>query len=250
MKTFSDSIKKSKKIDNIYIQIKQIVKKEIIILKEQYNWLTRVWRVVLWFELLFFFIWIFFFVVWLFRFTKIFIFYFEWYEYLTKCSQWKFEFNNRAKCEEYSKTLLWKYFIKQKDSVDEEEIVKRTVWWKYTLKDILKKSSKYEKDYFKIKESDTELDMRSFSYLDNTYKPSYLGDDRVQIDAYFKIHTIWKSLDEKTVIFTLHPSCTGEWYDWSFSCDWFDNFDIPIMIKLIYCDNWKVIDDVFEDCPE
>lgn len=250
MSTFSGIFIKSKKIDTIYKQIKQTLRNEIIFFKEQFNSLTKIWRFVLLIELLLFFIWVFFSLAWLLRFTKIFIFYFEWYEYLTNCNQWKFEFDNRAKCREYSKTLLWKYFIKHEEGVSEEEIVKRTIWWKYTLKDILKQSPKYEKNYYKIKESDDELDMRSFSYLDNTYKPSYLWDDRVQIDSYFKLHTIWKSLDEKMIIFTAHPSCTGEWYDWSFLCDWIDNIDIPITIKLVYCDNWKVIDDIFDDCSE
>ena len=82
----------------------------------------------------------------------------------------------------------------------------------------------------------------------NTVKQSTLYEDRRMIDWYFKIHTIWKTLEEKTIIFTLHPYCYWNRYDWSFTCPWLENFDIPITLKLIYCENWKVLDDIFDNC--
>jgi hypothetical protein len=248
MKSIKECLNKSIKLESRYNQLKNLINHEINFIKWKYKKLKTPWKIFLVFEIIIFIFWIFSFIKWTINIIQNSIFYFEWYTYLSNCNKTLFRLDNRAKCKEYSETKLWKYFIWEKEGIDEESVVKKTIGPKIQFNDVLKLSPKYEENKFRIKENDQELDMRSFSYLDDSLKQSTLDEKRMMIDWYFKIHTIWNSLDEKTIIFTMHPYCYWKWYDWSFTCPWLENFDIPITQKLIYCENWKVLDDIFDNC--
>lgn len=243
MESFKNRIKKTRKFNNFYKKLKNIIKEEWTNLKKLYMTLEIPWKIFLIIQWIVFIIWIYYSFVWIIKTINNAIFYFEWFKYLSNCNDSMFEMDNKAKCEEYSNTKIWKIFLKNNERYDEEELFKNQLRINLTKNDVLKLNSNYESNRYKIQEDDMSLDMESISFMDWSYSSLTGWDFSNKIDWYFKIHTIGKSLEEKTIIFTAFSKCSYISDEWYLMCLW-----NKVDIKLIYCENWKILKDIFEDC--
>lgn len=163
------------------------------------------------------------------------------------CNDLLFEIHNEDTCSKYADTKLWKILIKKREYKNKEDIVINSVYHYIKIENVLKQSPQFDKSSYKIKE-----DMWyaiHFQLLNNTLKDYSPYENRLTLDWYMKIHTIWKSLDEKNIIFSVYPYCEWETYNQTFSCPRQENYnDLPITIKTIYCENGEIVKDIFDDC--
>lgn len=225
-----------------YKQIKNFFNEEISFFINQYKKLKSLWKIILFIQLIIAIFWTFSLIK---NISNI-SFYMSWIKYINHCRDSEFERNNKSKCKEYAKTWIGKKILNKSKSIDEEAYVKKVFQSRIRPKDVLQQLWVEEKSLFKIKEDKWWLSMSQSVFLDNTLKESSIHKNRLMIDWYLKINTIWTRLEEKNIIYSVHPNCTWNWFNWTFKC-WIDT-DTPITIKLIYCENWKTIKNIFDEC--
>ena len=103
--------------------------------------------------------------------------------------------------------------------------------------------SGHKDESFKIKEFG--LNMYSLDLIDGTLKQ---GNNSTTMDWFLRLHTIWNKLEEKNIIYSIHPNCTWNFYDWTFKCIQYTY--VPISIKFIFCEDWQKIYNLFDSCSE